>query len=122
MFQGLSMHLANEIANTCGTQEHLLYAKSCQKDINLDNFENDFANTYFKRQFDPNFRRLCKEYEDDREGYLRKWAKLDPVWHEPVEPKKINLDTFTSIFNEQRSAIHISPEPPSSPPCQSWSS
>ena len=63
-------------------------------------FENDFANTYFKRQFDPNFRRLCKEYEDDREGYLRKWAKLDPVWHEPVEPKKINLDTFTSIFNE----------------------
>ena len=44
MFQGLSMHLANEITNTCGTQEHLLYAKSCQKDINLDNFENDFAN------------------------------------------------------------------------------
>ena len=44
MFQGLSMHLANEIANTCGTQEQLLYAKSCQKDIFLDNFENDFAN------------------------------------------------------------------------------
>ena len=44
MFQGLSMHLANEIANTCGTQEHLLYAKLCQKDIFLDNFENDFAN------------------------------------------------------------------------------
>ena len=44
MFQGLSMHLANEIANTCGTQEHLIYAKSCQKDIFLDNFENDFAN------------------------------------------------------------------------------
>ena len=44
LFQGLSMHLANEIANTCGTQEHLLYAKSYQKDIFLDNFENDFAN------------------------------------------------------------------------------
>ena len=44
MFQGLSMHLANEIANTCGTQEQLVYAKSCQKDIFLDNFENDFAN------------------------------------------------------------------------------
>jgi hypothetical protein len=44
MFQGLSMHLANEIANTCGTQEHLLYAKSFQKDVFLDNFENDFAN------------------------------------------------------------------------------
>ena len=44
MFQGLSMHLANEIANTCGTQEHLLYAKLCQKDIFLDNSDNDFAN------------------------------------------------------------------------------
>ena len=44
MFQGLSMHLANEIANTCGTQEQLLYAKLHQKDIFLDSFENDFAN------------------------------------------------------------------------------
>ena len=62
--------------------------------------ENDFANTYFKRDFDPNFKRLCKEYEDDPEEYFRKFEAMNYVYFEPVPPLEISLATFAALFNE----------------------
>ena len=62
--------------------------------------DNDVANTYFKRAFDPNFKKLCQDFRDNPKEYFNKFKKMNPVLHEPVEPQKVNLDTFTALFNE----------------------
>ena len=62
--------------------------------------QNKIAETYFNRDSDPNFKRLCQEYQANPRAYYKKFKKMKPVYHEPVEPQKVNLDTFTCLFNE----------------------
>ena len=62
-------------------------------------FSNDYANLFFERQRDPNFIKLCQDYETNPVPYKKKFLN-NTIWIAPVEPKKITLYMFIALFNE----------------------
>ena len=61
--------------------------------------EKTMADTYFRRDEDEKFAKLCQEFENNPDEYFRKLAKYQPDWKCPVEPKEVSLYWYVAYFN-----------------------